>query len=87
VSWWSVREYVVSLIAVEDWPLLGSPQWSALAVDDPAKIAAVLHGGEHWALRLETHQQARADASRDVSDAVDWSALAREINERRRQRR
>jgi hypothetical protein len=74
-------QFVVGLIAVQDWPLLGSPQWCALADRDPAKLAAVLDGGQHWALRLETNQQARADASHEVSAAADWSAVAREIKQ------
>ena len=82
VSWWSVHEYVTAHLEVEQWPTVGTPEWVALPDDDPRKIAAVYDAAQHWALRLETCQQARCDTSRDVADAVDWSALAREINER-----
>ena len=49
---------------------------------DPAKWAALLDAAQHWALRVETCQEARADASRTVSGALDWSALAHEIVQR-----
>jgi hypothetical protein len=83
VAWWSVHVFVAErLERVGDWPMAGTPAWCALADDDPAKSAALLDAAQHWALRVETCQEAHCDASRQVSDAVDWSALAREINER-----
>jgi hypothetical protein len=83
VSWWSVHEHVVPILAsVEWWPMVGTPEWCALDDDDPVKLAALLDAAQHWALRVETCQEAHCDASRQVSGAVDWSALAREINQR-----
>jgi hypothetical protein len=83
VNWWEVHTFVASMLAVVDsWPMAGSPQWCELDDDDPVKWAALLDGARHWALRVETCQQARCDASREVSDAVNWSAVAREINQR-----
>jgi hypothetical protein len=64
------------------WPLLGTPAWCSLANDDPAKWAALLDGAQHWALRLDSLQEASAEASKAVSGAVDWSAISREINQR-----
>ena len=82
-SWWSVHEYVAPALArVQSWPMVGTPEWCALDDDDPVKTAALLDAAQHWALRVETCQQARCDAARDVSERVDWPALAREINER-----
>jgi hypothetical protein len=82
-SWASVHEYVEPLLAaVQTWPLLGSPAWCALPDNDARKIAAVYDGARHWALRLETCQAARAEASRDVSAAADWTAIGREIRNR-----
>jgi hypothetical protein len=79
VSWWSVHEVVTpTLESVEAWPLLGTPAWCSLDDSDPVKWAALLDAAQHWALRLETCQEARADASK----AVDWPALSREINQR-----
>ena len=76
-SWYSVHEYVEPLLtAVGQWPMLGSPEWCALPDNDASKIAALYDGARHWALRLETSQQAQSDASRDISAAADWAAVA-----------
>jgi Protein of unknown function (DUF2742) len=83
VSWWPVHEFVAArLQQVEQWPTVGSPEWATLRDDDPVKLAALFDAAQHWALRRETCQQARCDASRQVGEALDWSAPAREINER-----
>lgn len=80
VSFWSVHECVAPLLAaVGSWPMLGSPAWCALDNTDPVKIAALFDAAQHWALRVETCQQADADASSDVSAAADWSAIAQQI--------
>jgi hypothetical protein len=63
-------------------PVPGSPEWCALDASDARKLAAVLDGCQHWCLRLETEQQARAEASRAISAAADWSNVAREIRQR-----
>jgi Protein of unknown function (DUF2742) len=83
VSWWPVHEIAAPVLAqVQSWPMAGTPEWCALDDDDPAKWAALLDAAQHWALRVETLQEAHCDASREISAALDWSALAREINER-----
>lgn len=83
VSWWSVHEFVAAVLnQVNGWPTAGTPAWCSLARDDPRKWAALLDGAQHWALRVETWQEAHAEASRAVSDAIDWPALSREINRR-----
>lgn len=81
VAWWPVHEFVDALISTIVYPMLGTPAWCALADDDPAKLAAVLDGGCHHALRLELNQEARAEASREVSAAADWRAVAQELIE------
>jgi hypothetical protein len=82
-AWLSVHDFVSPMLAeVGSWPMLGTPAWVALHDDDPRKWAALLDGARHWALRLETCQEARAEASRAVSTTVDWPALSREINRR-----
>jgi hypothetical protein len=79
-SFWDVHMFVDPWIeAVPDWPLLGSPAWCALDSTEPAKWAALLDAAQHWALRLETCQAARAEASRAIAAAADWSAGARWI--------
>jgi Protein of unknown function (DUF2742) len=83
VSWWSVREFVQPYLdAVGSWPMAGTPAWCALDGTDPAKWAALLDGGQHWALRVETCQQACCEASRDISAADDWSRVATKMVQR-----
>ena len=77
VAWWPVHIYVEARL-VADAPLLGTPAWCALDDNDPAKLSAVLDGGQHFALRLDAAQEAAAEASQAVSAAVDWRAVAQE---------
>lgn len=77
VNWWDVHEHVTpTLNQVGSWPMAGTPQWCALDDDDPVKLAALLDAAQHWALRVETNQQAECEASRAISAAADWSAIA-----------
>lgn len=78
VSWWSVYEFITPMLTsqAKPWPMIGTPTWCALDDDDPAKMAAVIDAAQHWALQLETRQEALCDASREISAAADWSALA-----------
>jgi hypothetical protein len=83
VSWWSVHEHVAPVLEqAGSWPAVGTPAWCALPDTDPRKLAALLDAARHWALRLETCQEQRCDASRQVSQTVDWSAVAREFHQR-----
>lgn len=59
--------------------MAGTPAWRALDDTDPAKWAALLDGGQHWALRIDSCQEATAEASRDISAVVDWPDVAREL--------
>jgi hypothetical protein len=80
VSWWSVHVFVTALVAqCESLPHAGTPAWCALSDDDPRKLLALAAAGEHHVLRMETAQQARAEASRAVSAAADWAAVGREL--------
>ena len=63
--------------------MVGSVEWCALDDNDLVKTAALLDAAQHWALRVETCQQQLAEASRDISGAADWSAIATEIQRRR----
>lgn len=84
VNWLTVRRFVLPVLnQVNDWPMLGTPAWCTLAHDDPAKWAALLDGAQHWALRVDSCQEARAEVSRDISGATDWPAIADEIRQRR----
>lgn len=76
VSWWGVHDYVTRLQAgITSWPMVGTQAWCVLADDDPVKLAAIYDAAQHWALRIETCQVAKCEASHDVSAAADWKAL------------
>jgi hypothetical protein len=77
VSWWDVHEYVTAVLEhTGPYPMSGTPAWCALPDDDPAKTAALLDAAQHWALRVETCQQAECEASHAISAAADWAAIA-----------
>lgn len=78
VSWWSVYEFVSAVLdQVNSYPMAGTPAWCSLAHDDPRKWAALLDASQHWALRVETCQEARAEASRAIAGAEDWRLVGR----------
>jgi Protein of unknown function (DUF2742) len=79
VSWWDVHLFTEPLLTKvgSSWPMAGSPEWCALPDGDPAKLAAIYDAARHWALRVETCQQAECEASHAISAAADWSAHAR----------
>jgi hypothetical protein len=77
VSWWSVHEFVTGLLAAAaSWPLVGTPAWCELPDGDLRKIAAVFDAAQHWALRMETCQEARVDAREAISAAHNWKHIA-----------
>lgn len=79
VNWVSVHLYVTKLLApFNGWPLVGTLDWQDLPDDDPTKFAAVIDGGQHWALHLEMNQESRAEASKAVAASTDWRAIATE---------
>lgn len=80
VSWWSVHEFVEPYVDVGGrFPLVGTAAWRALPDDHQQKWAALLDAAQHHALRVETAQQARAEASRDIAASADWPAISREL--------
>jgi hypothetical protein len=81
VSWWDVHLFVAPYLT-GTWPLVGTPEWCALANDDPRKWVALLDAARHWALRLETCQEAECQASHAISAAADWSAIAQRVRDR-----
>lgn len=84
VSWLPVHRFITPLLdAVKEWPMVGTPAWCTLAHNDPRKWAALVDGGQHHALRVELAQEARAEASKAISSAADWPAIAREITQLR----
>ena len=84
VSWWNAHLFVARWIEdVGAFPLIGSVEWQQLADDAPRKWAAILDAAQHWALRVETAQQAECQASHAISGAADWPAIASHIRDRR----
>jgi hypothetical protein len=80
VTWWAVHEFIApALSQVSDWPTLGTPAWCNLVRTDPRKWCALLDGAQHWALRLESCQDAPPKA---ISTAVDWKSVRQEIQRR-----
>jgi hypothetical protein len=79
-----VHEFVTpALRRAESWPLAGTPAWCALADDDPVKLASLLDAARHWALRLETCQQASVASSHNISAAHNWGEIGQRIREHR----
>lgn len=82
VCWWSVHQFVESVVAQANCgslPMAGTLAWQELADGDPRKLLAVAAAGEHHILRIETAQAERAEASREISTAADWSAVAQRL--------
>jgi hypothetical protein len=80
VDWWTVRQYFLRLaegLGIKEYPAAGTPAWSALNDNDPTKLIAALDYAQHHALRVDTAQEARCAASRDVSQALDWPRAAK----------
>jgi hypothetical protein len=67
--------------------MVGTPAWCALPDTDPAKLAALLDAARHWALRVDSCQQALCEASHDISAAADWHAISNTITAHRAARR
>lgn len=83
VDWYRVWLFVRPLLRSCP-PIPGTPAWCALSDRDPAKLAAVLLAGALWSLNESIRQDAAAQASRDVSAAYDWAAIAARIHQRER---
>ncbi len=80
VAWWPVHEFISALVGqVNALPVAGTPAWCSLSDDDPRKLLALAVAGEHHVLRVEVAQAAMADASREISGAAPWSALAQRV--------
>lgn len=83
VSWWDTHVFLGALIGqANNLPPAGTPAWRSLPDSDPRKLLSLALAGEHHVLRMETAQAAMAEASRELSAAADWSALAQRIRNR-----
>jgi hypothetical protein len=83
VSFWDVHMFVQRYLdTAGHYPAAGTPAWRELPSGDRRKWAALLAAAEHHVLRVETAQEALAEASRDIGTAADWSDVARELLQR-----
>jgi hypothetical protein len=85
VAWLPVYEFVQALVAQANCgplPWAGTPTWLEMSDGDPRKLLAVAQFGVHHALRVDTAQEARAEASRAVAGALNWAEVSREIRQR-----
>lgn len=55
----------------------GTPEWCDLDDHDPAKWQAILWAAVWWAVAEDARQTSLAEASREISQAADWPAIAR----------
>jgi hypothetical protein len=82
VSFYEVHQWVQKCLdTAGDYPWPGTPAWCLLPDDSPEKWAGLLDFAQHHALRVETAQQAQAEASKAVASAVDWPKVAREVRQ------
>ena len=88
ISWGPVHAFVGRLLAgrAATAIIAGTPEWCALADDDPQKVAAVLTAASRWALEqelLDLHRQRAAkDAAVEISKSKSWSSVARRLRDR-----
>lgn len=83
VSWWPVHEFITALVAqANTLPVAGTPSWCAMDDADPRKLLALAVAGEHHVLRMETAQEARAEASKAIAALAEWPKIAAEIRSR-----
>src|SRR5690348_7024259 len=81
VSWWSVHEFVMPRLT-RSYPMVGTPAWCDLTEDDPRKLAATLDAAQHWALRVETCQEAYVQAAAAIRASQDWTPVIQFIHNR-----
>ena len=87
VAWWPVHEFMAALVAqVNELPVAGTPAWCLLGDGDPRKLLAVAVAGEHHVLRVETAQEALAEAAKTIAAETDWRAVARALRQRNQAR-
>jgi hypothetical protein len=83
VRWWEFHKWCQEWLSsrnveADSWPMCGTQAWFDLDNRDVRKWAAVLEASEHHVLRVEHSQVALAEASKAISGAADWSAIANE---------
>lgn len=89
VSWFAVYQFAERWASSHDLDLLvhdlvipGTPAWCSLSDDDARKFLSLILGGIREALSLEVDQEHRADASRAIAEATNWSTQANRLRGR-----
>jgi hypothetical protein len=80
VSWWETHLFITALVAqASHLPPAGTPAWCALDDTNPDKLLALALAGQHHVLRVETAQEALAQASQAISASTDWNTVAQRV--------
>ncbi|MET4432394.1 DUF2742 domain-containing protein [Mycolicibacterium sp. 624] len=84
VNWFEVHSYAARLatshgVALDHHLIPGTPQWCGMPDDDARKLLALVLGGVREALHHDVVQEHRAAASREISSAGGWSAVAQTV--------
>lgn len=88
ITWEPVHAYVGRLLAGRTTTITaGTPEWTALPDDDPAKWISILTAGSRWALeqsldQLDDRRAAAKEAAVDIAEARDWARVAQRIRDR-----
>lgn len=88
ITWDPVREYVYRVLGGRTTTIIaGTPEWIALDDNDPAKTDALITAGSRWVLehqldQLDEQRAAAKAAAIEISEARDWSAVAKRIRDR-----
>ncbi|KRD04956.1 hypothetical protein ASE48_20155 [Mycobacterium sp. Root265] len=89
VSWFSVYQFAqrwassrgIDLLS-NDLVIPGTPAWCSMSDDDATKLLSLILGGIREALLHDVDQEHRADASRAIAEATDWSTQANRLRGR-----
>jgi DNA-binding transcriptional LysR family regulator len=79
IGWYEVYLLLAPLLGERPTVLPGTPAWSLLPDDHPDKWQAILWASVWWCLDQDARQAAMAEASREISSAADWSAVAQQV--------
>lgn len=81
VAWEPVHRLLAPLLG-EPGLAPGTPAWADLDDDHPDKWRAVFWSSVWWSVAEDARQDAAAEASREISAAGDWAAVARRMQRR-----
>lgn len=93
VDWWEVCLWAAPFLdSVDSWPMVGTPEWCSLPMDDRRRWAAVIDAGRYWAQRVESCQVAECAASSAISESagyhddgtpITWGEVAQRLRHQR----